>query len=93
MTTRTLPQRYYVQQTGSEYRVVDGDHGNRPVSSYTLDLTKAQAWRDSEQRTWERRALLASTNAPSRPLGTVPADPFAGIDESTEYDATRPAVS
>lgn len=22
-----------------------------------------------------------------------PADPFAGIDESTEYDATRPAVS
>lgn len=24
---------------------------------------------------------------------TQPADPFAGIDESTEYDATRPAVS
>ena len=22
-----------------------------------------------------------------------PTDPFAGIDESTEYDATRPAVS
>lgn len=23
----------------------------------------------------------------------VPSDPFAGIDESTEFDATRPAVS
>lgn len=27
------------------------------------------------------------------PSPAVPSDPFAGIDENTEYDATRPAVS
>lgn len=27
------------------------------------------------------------------PSPAVPSDPFAGIDENTEHDATRPAVS
>ena len=28
-----------------------------------------------------------------RPSPTTPSDPFAGIDENTEYDATRPGAS
>lgn len=34
-----------------------------------------------------------SRYAAPKPSPAQPSDPFAGIDESTEYDATRPGVS
>jgi hypothetical protein len=61
-TTDKLPTRYYVQQTGSEYRVVDGDHDNRPYSHWTSDFDEVQAMRESAQRAWERRARATAPN-------------------------------
>ncbi len=45
---------------------------------------------------WDHRCPgrhTPSRYAAPKPSPAQPSDPFAGIDESTEYDATRPGVS
>ncbi len=45
---------------------------------------------------WNHRCPGRHTPSAHRaphPSPAVPSDPFAGIDENTEFDATRPAVS
>jgi hypothetical protein len=75
---RSVPQKHCRNQADHQSHLWSLPFGTAPVGELTANCPG--------------RHTPSAHRAP-HPSPSVPADPFAGIDESTEFDATRPAVS
>lgn len=88
MRTTTLPQRYCPNQADHPTHV-EWSTVRTPIAGSTVGAVRDVM---RPQFRCPGRHTPSLHRAP-HPAPATPSDPFAGIDENTEYDATRPGAS